>query len=143
MEGRMFKRNGTANWWIAHYRASDVSTPWLRRYVNRRLDDGAANATINRELAAMKRALNIAHEEGIIATVPAFPHLREANARQGFFERHEVELLARTLPDNLQDLTRFAWLTGWRKGEILGLTWATVDLEGRTITLPTSKSSKD
>jgi integrase len=116
---------------IDDIRASDVTTAWLRRYVNRRLDDGAANAT-------MKRAMNIGRVEGHVIRVPVFPHLREDNARSGFFERHEVELLVRTLPDYLQDLTRFAWLTGWRKGEVTGLMWDRVDLNGRTIALPTS-----
>jgi integrase len=31
------------------------------------------------------------------------------------------------LPDYLRDFTRFAYLTGWRKGEIISLKWTDVD----------------
>jgi integrase len=31
------------------------------------------------------------------------------------------------LPAYLQDFTRFAYLTGWRKGEIISLKWTDVD----------------
>jgi integrase len=46
------------------------------------------------------------------------------------------------LPDYLQHLTRFAYLTGWRKAEILGLTWEMVDMVGGTVSLPTSKNGR-
>jgi integrase len=62
--------------------------------------------------------------------------------RRGFFEVAEVEAVVRGLPDYLQDLVRFAFLTGWRRGEITGLRWDMIDLPGRLITLPTSKNSR-
>jgi integrase len=37
------------------------------------------------------------------------------------------------LPDYLKDLTRFAYHTGWRSGEILTLEWR--DVQGETIRL--------
>jgi integrase len=46
------------------------------------------------------------------------------------------------LPDHLRDLTRFCYLTSWRKAEALGLKWESVDLKGRVITLPTSRNGK-
>jgi integrase len=39
------------------------------------------------------------------------------------------------LPAYLQPVARFAYLTGWRKGEVLGLQWRQVDLKGSTIRL--------
>jgi integrase len=67
--------------------------------------------------------------------VPKFPSLPEHNTRQGFFERDEFEALVVHLPPYLQDLARFGYLTGWRKGEITSLTWADVDYRGRVIRL--------
>ena len=39
------------------------------------------------------------------------------------------------LPDNLRDFTRFAYLTGWRKGEIISLKWTDVDRDAGAIRL--------
>ena len=39
------------------------------------------------------------------------------------------------LPDYLKDVTRFAYLTGWRRGEIIGLRWQDVDRDGKAIRL--------
>src|SRR5262249_45507883 len=62
-------------------------------------------------------------------------HLPEHNARQGFFEAPEFEAVVGALPEYLQDVARFAYLTGWRKGEIVSLQWADVDLQGGAIRL--------
>jgi integrase len=78
-----------------------------------------------------------------ITAVPTFRKLSEAgNAGQGFFEADEVERVIVELPDHLRDLTRFCYLTSWRKAEARGLKWESVDLKGRVITLPTSKNGK-
>ncbi len=37
---------------------------------------------------------------------------------------------------------RFLALTGWRRGEVLGLTWAAIDLERRTATLADTKTGR-
>ena len=39
------------------------------------------------------------------------------------------------MPAYLQDFSRFAYLTGWRKGEVTSLTWADVDRDGGAIRL--------
>jgi integrase len=44
-------------------------------------------------------------------------------------------MLVAVLPDYLKDFTRFAYLTGWRKGEIISLRWADVDKDGGAIRL--------
>jgi integrase len=104
-------------------RAAEVTTAKLRWYVARRMDEGAANATINRELAAIRRAFTLASQDSTIRHVPAFPTLPEHNVRRGFFEVHQFDLMVRSLPDYLQDVVQFAYLTGWRRGDITGLTW--------------------
>jgi integrase len=120
--------------------AVEVNAAKLRWYVARRLDEGKSNATINRELAALRRAFNLAAQDGQVKTVPAFPMLPEHNVRRGFFEVHEFDMVVRNLPDYLQDLVRFAFLTGWRRGEVTGLTWEQIDLERRTVALPVTKN---
>jgi integrase len=61
--------------------------------------------------------------------------LTENNTRQGFFERPDLEAVVAALPAYLQDFTRFAYLTGWRKGEIISLRWSDVDRDAGAIRL--------
>lgn len=46
------------------------------------------------------------------------------------------------LPEPLPDVTRFAFLSGWRKGEIVALRWDAVDRTAREVWLWTSKNGK-
>jgi integrase len=117
-----------------------MTTARRRAYLATRLEEGRSNATINREIAALRRAFNLAHEGGQRHKVPTFPTLTERNVRRGFFEWSDMEQVVPFLPDYLQDLARFAFLSGWRRGDITGLTWEMVDREQRMITLPTTKN---
>jgi integrase len=64
--------------------------------------------------------------------VPEIRTLPEENTREGFFTRTEVDALVAALPENLRDFARWAFVTGWRKGEIASLRWADVDWDGRS-----------
>jgi integrase len=95
------------------------------------------------ELAALKRAFNLARQAGKIVKAPYIPMLTLTNARQGFFEPWEFAAVLAKLPDYLRPLSSFAYLTGWRKGEILRLTWAQVDLmEGSVRLEPNTTKNK-
>src|SRR5437660_1739140 len=52
----------------------------------------------------------------------------------------EVAKLVKHLPEDLHDFVWFAFLTGWRKGEIASLKWADVDEEAKTLRLSWRKS---
>jgi integrase len=62
--------------------------------------------------------------------------LPENNARQGFFENADFETVVSCFDFDLQDYTRWAYLTGWRKGEIASLTWNQFELDARIMHLP-------
>jgi len=68
--------------------------------------------------------------------------LREDNARQGFVERPTLERIAAHLPDPVDDIARFAFLSSWRRGEIRGLFWVDVDRRACEIRLRTSKNGR-
>ena len=64
---------------------------------------------------------------------PHIPMLEEHNVRQGFFERGEFLAFRAALPDYLRPAVTFAYFTGWRRGEILGLKWNQVDLAAKSV----------
>ena len=100
------------------------------RYVKYRRAEDAADATIRLELAALKRAYKLAAtvEKSIsVDQIPSFPKLKIDNVRKGFFTAGEVEAVVAELEGALQPVVRFAFLTGWRRGEILSLGWSQVD----------------
>src|SRR5262249_17317541 len=60
--------------------------------------------------------------------------------RQGFFETGDFSKILPHLPEPLDDMARFAFATGWRRGMLLGMRWSHVDRAGRLVTLPDSKN---
>jgi integrase len=100
-----------------------------------RLEDGKKPATVNRETQLLGQAFRLAQERRLVQRIPHMRHLPERNARQGFFEQDEFENLVECLPEYLKDFARFAYLSGWRKGEIAQLQWSDVDRQARVIRL--------
>jgi integrase len=118
-------------------RVIDITTARIKAYIKTRLAENVANATINRELAALKRMLSLGAQDTPpkVYRVPHIPMLEERNARKGFFEHNEYLALLKVLPSELRGPVTFAYKTGWRKSEILGLTWDRVDLDERAVRL--------
>jgi site-specific recombinase XerD len=101
------------------YRAQDIGGDMVTKYVVDRQAEGAANATINREQAALKRMYRLAGEK-LGGYCPPIRMLEENNVRQGFFERPEFEAILASLPAELKPVFEVAYITGWRiKSEIL------------------------
>jgi integrase len=95
-----------------------------------------APATVNRELAALKRMFSLAVKGERLQRMPYIEMLKENNARRGFFEREQFEAVRAHLPDYAQPPATFAYLTGWRlKSEILPLQWRQVDFRAGVVTL--------
>jgi len=67
-------------------RAQDITTDRITAYVVTRQAERAANATINRELAALKRMFRLAEISGKVAQRPYVPMLREEPRGRTFEE---------------------------------------------------------
>jgi integrase len=104
-------------------------------------------ATLNRELAALRRAFRLGIEQDRIAHAPVIKLLAEHNVRQGFVEPGTFEEIVKRLPGPIDDVARFGFITGWRKQEILSLhlslQWSDVDLENRRIRLRRENSKNE
>ncbi len=126
-------------------KATDITTSRIREYVEKRMEDGVSNATINRELSALKRMFNLAVQctPPKVKQIPYIPMLKESNTRKGFFEHEEYLAIREALPPHLKPLATFAYYTGWRLGEIRNLTWDKVDLNNRVIRLDPGETKNE
>ncbi len=153
-----YKRNGkkTLAWierridlhlrpYFGGMRVPQITTSKIKAYTNLRLEEGAAPASINRELAAIKRLMNLGAKETPpkVNRVPYIPMLQEHNTRKGFFEHGEFLALRDALPVHLRGFVTFAYKTGWRFSEVAGLTWAQVDMEGFIVRLEPGETKND
>jgi integrase len=120
------------------WKARAISANALETYTAERLKE-AAPATVQYELAVLRRAMSLAVKKGQLRSRPHFPHVGVHNARTGFFTREEMEKIATEIDPELGNLVRVAFWTGWRRGELLTLKWADVDWEAGVLRLrPTS-----
>jgi len=153
---RDYKINGKAEDWcesvvrvhltpyFGEMRAAKVRPDDAEKFIEFRQSDGASNSTINKEIALLRRAFNLAKRAGKLSVVPLFPaKLAERNVRKGFFERDEFVRHREALPQHLKPVTTFAYWTGCRKGEILGLKWVQVDLQQRVVRLDPGDTKND
>jgi len=127
------------------YRVPYITSPKIADYIEERIAEGAANATINRELSALKRSLNLGARQTPpkVDRVPYIPMLKENNIRKGFFEHGEFIALRNALPSYLKELVTFAYKTGWRVSEITGLKWKQVDRNQGIVRLETGETKND
>jgi integrase len=112
-------------------RIAKVDTDTVKRYVADRQTTDAANGTINRELALLKRSFHLGRKATPpkVARVPYIPMLKESNVRKGFFEQGDLRAMLRVLPEEIAAVVSFAYFTACRREEILSLRWRQVDLE--------------
>lgn len=137
-------------------RALDIP-PKVGAYIKRRRDGGydierkgkklkanpAKPATIQLELAALKRMFNLAYRLGQLPQRPYIPSIQVRNTRTGFFEEAELTAVMEHLKPHLRAVVQFAFLTGWRKAEILGLQWRQVDMDAQVIRLEPGTTKND
>ncbi len=110
-----------------HLNANEITTDSIESYKSARLEEGAARATINRELAALRRAFTLARKRGLAGEIPVFDKLKESAPRTGFFEQEQFEAVLRHLPSDLQPLAEALYITGWRVSELTSREWRHVD----------------
>jgi len=122
-----------------------ITTTRIRQYIEKRVAENASNATVNRELSALKRMLNLGAQQTPpkVDRVPHIPMLKENNVRTGFFEHGDFLALRENLPEHLRSFVTFAYKTGWRRSEITGLTWNQVDLKNGIVMLNPGETKND
>src|SRR5271156_2654744 len=116
-------------------KAVDITADRIAAYIANRQRERAANASINRELAALKRMFNLAVRARKLNQAPYVAMLAESNARQGFVDHSGFLAIRDALPGHLKDPLTFLYFSGWRAGEMKALEWRDVDLDGKVVRL--------
>ena len=126
-------------------RVTEITTANVKSYIDKRMEQGFSNASINRELSALKRMFHLGARctPPKVRQIPFFSMLKESNVRKGFFEHDQFQAIKDALPEELRPLVTFAYHTGWRKGEILKLTWDKVDLKQGIVRLDPGETKND
>ncbi|HNR69718.1 MAG TPA: tyrosine-type recombinase/integrase [bacterium] len=101
-------------------------------------------ATINREVALLKRILNLAVEWGVLASNPIsnFKMYKESIGVTTFLSEEEAQRLIAACRGTFQWIVITALHTGMRKNEILTLCWSQVDLKKNFLTLTRTKNGE-
>jgi integrase len=131
---------------FGHLRAVHVTTQALNEYVDARKLEGAENATINREMAFLKRAFNLGYRSTPrkVQFVPAFPRLKENPPRKGFIEDEQYRKLADDCGELwLRTLLALAYNFGLRKEEMLNVRVRQFNAAERTLTLDPGSTKND
>jgi integrase len=121
---------------FADYKARDITADRVTAYIAARQQEKALPSTINRELAALRRAFSLAERAGKVAQRPKFAMLQEHNTRTGFFEPSQFQALIDELPAYLKAVFQCAYITGWRvQSEVLTRRWEHVDFDAGWLVL--------
>ncbi|HXB68729.1 MAG TPA: site-specific integrase [Candidatus Acidoferrales bacterium] len=83
----------------------------------------------------MRRGFTLGHQEDppLVRRLPTIVKLDEDNARQGFIEQGQYQVLLAALPDHLKCLLLVGYPCGNRLGELRKLEWSQVDMAASEI----------
>lgn len=119
----------------------------LESYQQTLLAAGKAPATINRKMALVKHLFRKCNDWGwadddALRTVRKVRMLREPPGRLRYLTPEEVRRLLDECDEGLRGVVTVALCTGMRRGEILNLTWADVDLRNGYLLVADSKNGQ-
>lgn len=105
----------------------------IDRYRDAKIADGLSSKTVRNHLEVLRRALRIAHRRKVLATLPTIELPRRQKQEPNFLTFDEADRFLAAAKDDWRSVFLFAMRTGLRLGEIKGLRWRDVDIDGRMI----------
>jgi integrase len=134
---------------MASLSVSEVTAAMIAAYRDQRLSI-VKPATVRRELAVLRHCFEVARKEWgfsgiknpfVDVKLPTAGNARDRRLSQAEWS-HLYSAVARSKAWYLRPMIELAIETGMRRGELLGLLWANVDLQKRIVTLPITKNGK-
>jgi integrase len=126
------------------HRVIDITAEKIEEYGNKRLKAGAARASVNYELACMRRGFKLMVEANMVSKAPAIKLYEVDNVRQGFIDVGDFNaLLEKVEGSDTRDIIEFLYHAGWRSIEAKAFQWSWID--GNMIRVPkeVAKNKKD
>lgn len=121
----------------------------IQRYAARRLEDGMAAASVNRELTFLRAVFYMVQGDGEIETVPfgkgagKVKLYKENNRRVRYLTDEEESALRQKMPAAEWPKVAVALHTGLRQANQFQLRWEDVNFDTGTLTARQSKSGED
>jgi integrase len=108
---------------------------WYHHHIQK--EEGRSEVTINRKLACLKNLFTMAIKWGKVSENPVkqVRLFREDNGRTRFLTEEEEDRLLENCRTELRSIVIAALHTGFRKSELLSLTWGNADFQSRRITV--------
>ena len=117
---------------------SQLKARQIKEYMLARKSQGAAPATINRERSTLSKMFRVLLEAEVVDRNPV-KDTKPADDRQGqrdvYISFTDFNRIVFECPPWSQPVFRTLYFTGMRRGEALSLTWDSVNLKKRIITL--------
>lgn len=131
------------NRYFGDYPLSALNPKDIADFKVKRRDEGRAPGTVNRELCLLSHAFNLAIKEWEwidFNPVSRVSRERVDNLIERWLTFDEQKTLLAVSPLWLREIIIFAVNTGWRRSEILALTWDRVDLFQKKLTILVQKN---
>ncbi len=134
-------------WPISKRSLAQIQGKDIAAFRDERVKSGGSANTVRLDLALLSHLFTIAVKEwGMAGLVNPVMQIRKPKLPQGRDRRLLPGELDRICSASdspvLADLVRFAVETGMRRGELSGMTWETVDIKKRTVTLTETKNGE-
>jgi site-specific recombinase XerD len=115
----------------------------VQRHVAKRLT-AIGPASVNREIAFLKRAYNVAIADGLLETNPVrqVQFLKENNTRVRYLTDVEEVRLRAEMNETRWPIVALALNTGLRRGELFSLRWDEIDFTTNVLTIPRTKAGR-
>ena len=130
------------------FKWTEITEEARLRYIKARQDEGAANASIKGELMILSRIQTLALDTKKLRQTDVEVDswgkgLKVSNTRKTFWSDEEFRRWYAELPERVQPIAEFLYLTGWRIGEVLGLTYGSIDFDGEEVFLTEEQSKNE
>jgi len=125
---------------------NEIKTGDIVGFQNKLAQSGLKPSSVNRYMALVKYIFNLAERWDIIESTPIknIKQLEDNSPKERYLTDQELynllEALHTTRSQVVPDIVEFLLLTGARRGEALGMTWAEIDMERCIWVLPPERN---